>query len=108
MKGKILTMTYYNFVNNDRIFRVMHHVMNCYIKSTFLGEFERLKTEVFRKNKIRAINIFLIPILLYTFDVIQWSDTHLQFVNRRVRVVLASNNIQNRKEGRSMPKRKCT
>ncbi|CAD7079165.1 unnamed protein product [Hermetia illucens] len=71
------------------------------MKSKLLGEFERrldlvLKTELYGKNKIMAINTFAIPVLLYTFGVIQWSNTDLESVNRRVRVVLANNNMHNR------------
>ncbi|CAD7078651.1 unnamed protein product [Hermetia illucens] len=71
------------------------------IKSKLLGEFERrldlvLKTELYGKNKIMAINTVAIPVLLYTFGVIQWSNTDLESVNRRVRVVLANNNMHNR------------
>lgn len=47
-----------------------------------------LKTELFAKNKIRAINSWAIPLLMYTFGIISWSKTDLQALNRKVRTLL--------------------
>ncbi|KAL1446767.1 hypothetical protein WDU94_003646 [Cyamophila willieti] len=47
-----------------------------------------LKTELFAKNKICAINSWAVPLLMYTFGIISWSKTDLQALNRKVRSLL--------------------
>lgn len=46
-----------------------------------------LKTEFNARNKVKAINSFAIPVILYSFGVLHWVDTDLEAVNRRVWVL---------------------
>jgi hypothetical protein len=47
-----------------------------------------LKTSINSRNMIKAINISAIPVLMYTFGTIEWSDTELEQLNRLTRVAL--------------------
>ncbi|KAL1455720.1 hypothetical protein WDU94_009793 [Cyamophila willieti] len=47
-----------------------------------------LNTELNAKNKIRAINSWVIPLLSYTFGIISWSKTDIVNLNRKVRTTL--------------------
>ncbi|KAL1448298.1 hypothetical protein WDU94_008925 [Cyamophila willieti] len=47
-----------------------------------------MKTELYAKNKIQAINAWAIPLLTYTFGIINWSMTDLENLNRIVRTTM--------------------
>ncbi|KAI5727844.1 hypothetical protein M8J77_007609 [Diaphorina citri] len=62
-------------------------------KKQFAEKFiERVKiimnTELYSKNKILAINAWAVPVIAYTFGVINWSRTDLQALNRKVRTIM--------------------
>ncbi|KAI5707600.1 hypothetical protein M8J77_005689 [Diaphorina citri] len=62
-------------------------------KKQFTEKFiERVKiimnTELYSKNKILAINAWAVPVIAYTFGVINWSRTDLQALNRKVRTIM--------------------
>ena len=48
-----------------------------------------LRTELYGRNKILAINGFALPVLTYGFGVIHWRTTDLQQLDRRTRKLLS-------------------
>ena len=47
-----------------------------------------LKSSLNGRNTFKAINTFAVPVLTYTFGVIKWSETELENILRRTRVLL--------------------
>ena len=47
-----------------------------------------LRTELYCRNKILAINGFALPVLTYGFGVIHWRTTALQQLDRRTRKLI--------------------
>ncbi|KAI5716332.1 hypothetical protein M8J76_004689 [Diaphorina citri] len=67
-----------------------------------------LKTELNAKNKIQAINTWAIPLLIYTFGILTWSNTDLENLNRKVRMTLKyfrSHHIHSAMERLYLPRR---
>ena len=57
--------------------------------NTFMKRVETLlRTELTGKNKIKGINTWAIPILIYSFGVINWNNTELEDINRKIRVIM--------------------
>jgi hypothetical protein len=56
-----------------------------------------LKTKLNAKNKTIAINSWATPVLACTFEVIDWSDTDLEALNRKIRVLLTKYRIHHPK-----------
>jgi hypothetical protein len=68
------------------------------IKKQFSSRIENiLKTELHGRNKVKAINTFAIPILLYTFGIIKWTSTDLNELNRLVRTLLTKHRLHHPK-----------
>lgn len=62
------------------------------IKQNLLEETKRriellLKTKLSGQNMVTAINSYALPVLMYSFGVIRWTQTELDDLNRRVRVL---------------------
>lgn len=50
-----------------------------------------MHTQLNAKNKIKAINTWAVPILTYSFGVIQWTKTDVQALDRITRKILTNN-----------------
>lgn len=66
------------------------------IKETIENKYKNRLTKIMRtqlnaKNKIKAINSWAIPILTYSFGVIQWTITDVQALDRLTRKILTNN-----------------
>ena len=56
-----------------------------------------LKSELSSPNKIKAINSLAVPVLLYTFGVIDWTKTDIQGLDRKTRKLLTMYNMHHPK-----------
>lgn len=62
------------------------------IQNKYKNRLTRLmRTQLNAKNKIKGINSWAIPILTYSFGVIQWTTTDLQELDRITRRILTNN-----------------
>ena len=52
-----------------------------------------LKTELNSKNRIEAINALAIPVVQYSFNIINWTITDLQRLDRKTRKLLTANRM---------------
>lgn len=52
-----------------------------------------LKTHLHSRHKIKAINTWAIPIITYTFGVIEWTQTDLERIDRKIRTDMTKNRI---------------
>ena len=52
-----------------------------------------LKTELNSKNRIEAINSLAIPVVQYSFNIINWTITDLQRLDRKTRKLLTANRM---------------
>jgi hypothetical protein len=105
-KGKFIHGTQYQLKQNNFIWCLEenqtykylgiqqdYRVNQTQLKAQFRDKYiERLKL-VFKiklnaKNNTTAINSWATPVLAYTFGVIDWSDTDLESLNRKTRVLL--------------------
>jgi len=56
------------------------------VQDSFLSRLNAvLKTELYAKNKITAINMWVAPIVINTFGVLKWSKTDLENLDRKIR-----------------------
>lgn len=44
-----------------------------------------MKTKLYGKNLVKAINTFAIPVLTYSYGIISWTQTELAALNRQIR-----------------------
>ena len=63
------------------------------VKATLTKNFQQrlhviLKTQLSGKNKSKAINTYAIPLLTYSFGVINWTQTDIDNIERKVRTTL--------------------
>lgn len=59
------------------------------VREAFLGRLDRvLKTYLSGANKVRAFNGWVMPVLLYSFAVLRWTQTDLDALDRKVRTTL--------------------
>ncbi|CAG4997932.1 unnamed protein product [Parnassius apollo] len=56
-----------------------------------------LKSGLNGKNTFKAINTFAIPVLMYTFGIVKWSNAELESVERSTRVLLTKYRIHHPK-----------
>ncbi|KAL1455889.1 hypothetical protein WDU94_000654 [Cyamophila willieti] len=52
-----------------------------------------LNTELNAKNKIRAINSWVIPLLSYTYGILKWSQTDLETLDRLTRTTMTKHRV---------------
>ncbi|XP_055842673.1 uncharacterized protein LOC129909623 [Episyrphus balteatus] len=70
---------------------IQHTTMKQQLKTSFIERVKKLcKTKLNSGNLTKAINSFAIPVLLYSFGLIKWSETDLEDLQRQIRVVLTS------------------
>ncbi|XP_039276066.1 uncharacterized protein LOC111055986 [Nilaparvata lugens] len=51
------------------------------------------RTGLSSRNKISAINTWAVPVAMYTFGIVKWTDTALQEFDRKVRTTLTKNRL---------------
>ena len=73
---------------------IQHSKMKEIIRNEFYRRVKAiLKTELNAQNKIEAINTLAIPVVTYSFNIINWSITALQRLDIRVRKLLTANRM---------------
>lgn len=70
-----------------------HKIEHTIVKQTLRKEFESrlrglLKTKLNSLNLTKAINTYAIPVLSYSFGIVKWTNTDLDQLNRRIRVLM--------------------
>ena len=69
---------------------IQHSMMREILRREYLRKVKVvLRTELYGRNKILAINGFALPVLTYGFGVIHWGCTDLQQPDRRTRNLLS-------------------
>ncbi|CAG9781775.1 unnamed protein product [Diatraea saccharalis] len=59
------------------------------VKEAFLGRLTKvLESYLSGVNKVRAINGWVMPVLMYTFGILRWTQTELDALDRKVRTTL--------------------
>jgi hypothetical protein len=56
-----------------------------------------LKSELLAKNKIKAINTWAIPLLSYSFGILNWTETDLEELNRKTRTLFTEYRVHHPK-----------
>ena len=88
-----------NCLEPDQVYKYLgvdesNGIQNSMMRERFRREYFRrvkmvLRTELYGRNKILAINEFALPVLTYGFGVIHWRCTDLQQLDRRTRKLLS-------------------
>ena len=52
-----------------------------------------LKTELNSKNRVEAINTLAVPVVQYSFNIINWNNSELQRMDRKTRKLLTANRM---------------
>ena len=77
---------------------VQHHKMKVKITKEYKRRFKLvLKSELNVKNKIAAINTLAVPVILYSYVVIDWKLDEIQDLDRMTRKQLCMNWMQAKK-----------
>lgn len=76
----------YKYLGVDQNSRYNHKEVKRQLITVFSERLRKiLSTNLNAKNLTRAINTYVIPVLTYSFGVINWSNTELEQINRTVR-----------------------
>ncbi|XP_059054545.1 uncharacterized protein LOC131848640 [Achroia grisella] len=79
----------YRYLGMSQNIGVRETDMKQSIREEFFARLTRvLKSSLSGANKIRAYNGWVIPVLLYTFGVLRWSQTELEALDRKVRTTM--------------------
>jgi hypothetical protein len=79
----------YKYLGFEENATTVHHGMKVKLSTEFKKRVRTvLKTELNGKNKITAINAFAIPVLSYSFGIINWTIAELQNLDRKTRKLL--------------------
>jgi hypothetical protein len=79
----------YKYLGNGQNARITYMAIKDRVTKEYKQCLDRiLKTSLNSRNMIKAINTCAIPVLMYMFGTIEWSDTELEQLNRLMRVVL--------------------
>mgnify|MGYP000904802047 CR=1 FL=1 len=73
--------------------RIEHKIMK-ELREKFVSHVKQiLKTGLNSKNITKAINTSAVPVLTYSYGIIDWNDIELQDVERKVRVLMENNSM---------------
>ncbi|XP_059045798.1 uncharacterized protein LOC131841493 [Achroia grisella] len=79
----------YRYLGMSQNIGVRETDMKQSVREEFFARLTRvLKSSLSGANKIRAYNGWVIPVLLYTFGVLRWSQTELEALDRKVRTTM--------------------
>jgi hypothetical protein len=68
------------------------------IKEKYLNRVKTvLKSELLAKNKIKAVNTWAIPLLMYSFGILNWTETDLEDLNRKTRTLFTEYRVHHPK-----------
>ena len=84
----------YKYLGVDESNGIQHSMMRERLRREYLRRVKVvLRTELYGRNKILAINGFALPVLTYGFGVIHWGCTDLQQLDRRTRKLLSMHGV---------------
>ncbi|RVE41550.1 hypothetical protein evm_013800, partial [Chilo suppressalis] len=64
------------------------------VQERFFGRLNKvLKSVLSGGNKVRAFNGWVMPVLMYSFGILKWTQTELNALDRRVRTLLTANRM---------------
>ena len=93
--GKMETITglepgqVYKYLGVDESNGIQHSTMRERLRREYFRRVKMvLRTELYGRNKVLAINGLALPVLTYSFGVIHWRTTDLQQLDRRTRKLL--------------------
>ena len=79
----------YRYLGMSQNIGVDQAVMKQSVREAFLGRLTKvLESYLSGVNKIRAFNGWAMPVLMYTFGVLRWSQTDLDALDRKVRTTM--------------------
>ena len=82
----------YKYLGMEEAERVQHHKMKVKIRKEYKRRIKLvLKSELNARNKIAAINTLAVPVILYSYGVIDWKLDEIQDVDRMIRKQLCMN-----------------
>lgn len=84
----------YKYLGIQQALKVDDTAMKNTIEAAFFRRLKTiLKTELYAKNKITAMNLWVAPVLASTFGVLKWSHTDLESIDRKVRTSMTKYRI---------------
>jgi hypothetical protein len=78
----------YKYLGIEENFDIQHKIEKEKLKKEYLRLRLVLGTELTAKNKIQAIGSLAVPILRYSFGIVNWNQEELQKLDRKTRKVL--------------------
>lgn len=100
----------YRYLGIEQNRRTEHQVMKDEIVNKFTTRMKQiLNTGLNSKNIVKAINVYAIPVVTYSFGIISWSSTELESLERKVRVLLTKNRMLHPKsaiERQTLPRKR--
>ena len=82
----------YMYLGMEEGERVQHHKMKVKIRKEYKRKIKLvLKSELNARNKIAAINTIAVPVILYSYGVIDWKLDEIQDLDRMTRKQLCMN-----------------
>ena len=88
----------YKYLGMEEGERVQHHKMKVNIRKEYKRRIKLvLKSELNARNKIAAINTLAVPVILYSYGVIDWKLDEIQDLDRMTRQQLCMNQIPAKK-----------
>lgn len=84
----------YKYLGIEQALKTDGSSMKKKVENAFLKRLNAvLKTQLYSKNKITAINLWVAPIVWHTFGVLRWTHTDLDNLDRKVRTALTKHRM---------------
>ena len=84
----------YKYLGMEEKEGVQHHKMKVKIKKEYKRRIKLvLKSELNARNKIAAINTLVVPVILYSYGLIDWKLNEIQDLDRMTRKQLCMNRM---------------
>ena len=84
----------YMYLGVDESNGIQHSTMRERLRCEYFRRVKMvLRTELYSRNKVLAINGLALPVLTYSFGVIHWGTTDLQQLDRRTRKLLTMHGV---------------
>ena len=84
----------YKYLGVDESNGIQHSTMREKLRREYFRRVKMvLRTELYGRNKVLAINGLALPVLTYSFGVIHWRTTDLQQLDRRTRKLLTMHGV---------------
>ena len=88
----------YKYLGIDELSRIQHTTMKQKLKKGFVRRTRLiLKTELNSKNRITAINMLAIPVITYSFNIIDWNLSKVKRLDIKVRKMMTTHSMHHPK-----------